>query len=106
MGLKNSFGLVHGTDFREERAGVEVPGEAVELVFGSDGVDLHAPVIFVAHPASDADFTGTVHHEPAKTDALNATVHKPAASAGGGLLLVHLVSLASKKTAARDPGRP
>ena len=83
MGLESGFELLHRTDFREERAGVEVPGEAVELGFSSDGIGLHTTIIFIADPAGDADFAGTVHHEPAKTDALDATVHKPAASDGG-----------------------
>ena len=105
MGLKSGFGLLHRTDFRKVRPRVKVPGEAVELGFGSDGIGLHATIIFVTNPTGDADFACTVYDEPTETDTLDATVHKPAAS-DGRFLASQMASLASKKTAARDPDRP
>lgn len=104
MGLKGGFGLLHRTDFRKVRPRVKVPGQAVELGFGSDGIGLHATIILIANPTGDADFAGTVYYEPAKTDALDATVYQPAAS-DSRFLFVQMASLASKKTAARDPVR-
>lgn len=77
--LHVSFLLFNPAHIRHARSLIKKSGEFVELIRGACGVNLHAPVIFVANPAAQTDADGVLFDEPAESNTLHAAGNIPAA---------------------------
>lgn len=77
--LHGSFLLFNCAHFGHARTSIKQRREPIELFGVADGVDLHAPVVFVAHPAAQAEFVRALLDEPAESDTLYPAGNKPPA---------------------------
>jgi hypothetical protein len=86
--LHGRFLLFNSTNFRRARAAMQKRGKAIEGFGVADGVNLDAPIVFIADPATKPNFVGRLLDEPAEPNALYASGDEPAAGGYfGGLQL-------------------
>lgn len=77
--LHGGFLLFNSTDFCEAGAAIEQRSQPLQLVCGADRVDLHPAVVFIAHPAAQAEIVRMLLDEPAESDTLYTSRNKPPA---------------------------
>ena len=69
------FHFLHASNFRPARTFPQESGEFGKLCLSSHGVHLNAPVIDIAHPASETDPRCRLLDEVAKTHSLHLPSH-------------------------------
>ncbi len=58
---------------------MQQPGEFIEPIKRTDGVDLHTSIVLVAYPTAKTEALCVMPHEPAEPDPLHAPRNKPLA---------------------------
>jgi len=69
--LHGSLLLFNSAHFGKARSLVEKRGQTIQLIGCADRVNLHAAVVFIAHPPTHAQLVRVVLYEGAKAHALD-----------------------------------
>lgn len=78
--LHGSFLLFNSAHLGEAGALVEESSQVPQLIGCADGVNLDASVVFIAHPAAQAECMRVLFDEPAEPDTLYSAGDEPPAS--------------------------
>ena len=73
--FERRFGLVHAADFCPAWTFPQQPGQLGKLIGGSHGVNFHAAIVPIAHPAREAQRVRGMLGKIAEPDALHASAH-------------------------------
>jgi hypothetical protein len=77
--LHGGFALFNSPNVGHARPLIQEPRQFVQLLGGTDRIDLHPAVVLIPDPPAEAEAIGFVLHEPAKSHSLYATGYEPAA---------------------------
>lgn len=92
--LHGRFLLLNSANIRHPWTLMEIAGKLLQLLRSAYGVDVDAPIVFIAHPASQSKSRSLFLDKPTEADALHATGNEPAP----GLMPVTQVGLSAGVT--------